>query len=198
MTLQPDPPARIPQLQSEQFTDEVRSFLGRWTGGIFQNATINPMLLTLAHHPALADAFSQFNVHLLSTSTLPVRQRQIAIMRTAWISKSAYLWSSHLRTSSNCGLEPGVFERIKNGAADPYFTPFERAIISATDELVTDKKVSEAHWQALASEWSIQQLLDFLFTVGCYAALAGVTRSIGIQRADNLLALADQYGAPVE
>ena len=196
MTLPPDPPARIPPLPPDQFDDDVRSFLGRWTGGIFQNAGVNPTLLTFANHPRLADAFSQFNVHLLSASTLPVRQRQIAILRTAWVCKAVYMWSSHLRTSMNCGLEPGIFSPIQVGAGDPYFSAFERTVIRATEDLVSDRKVSDANWQALKAEWNNQQMLDFLFTVGCYVALAGVMRSTGVQRAQNLLELAAQYGAP--
>jgi 4-carboxymuconolactone decarboxylase len=183
-------------LRPEEFTDEVRAFLSRWTGGIFRNADVNPTLLTFAHHPQLAGVFSPFNIHLLSTSTLPVRQRQIAIMRTAWICKATYMWSSHLRTSLRCGLEPEVFRPIQVGASDPYFTAFERTIIRATEELVSDRKVGDASWQALAAEWNHRQMLDFLFTVGCYVAVAGVMRSTGVEREPELLELAAKYGAP--
>jgi len=174
----------------------VRSFLARWTGGIFRNVDTNPPLLTFARHPPLAAAFSQFNIHLLSTSTLPVRQRQIAIMRTAWICKATYMWSSHLRTSMRCGLEPDIFRPIQAGADDSYFTPFERTVIRATEELVNDRKVGDDSWRALCTEWSSPQMLDFLFTVGCYVTTAGVMRSTGVEREPELLQLAAQYGAP--
>jgi 4-carboxymuconolactone decarboxylase len=194
--LQPDPPARLPQLKQDEFTDEVRAFLSRWSGGIFRNVDVNPPLLTFAHHPQLAGVFSQFNIHLLSSSTLPVKQRQIAIMRTAWICKATYMWSSHLRTSIRCGLQPDMYRPIQVGASDPYFTEFERTIIRATEELVNDKRVGDTNWQALRAEWNNQQLLDFLFTVGCYVAVAGVMRSTGVEREPELLELAAQYGAP--
>ncbi len=194
--LEPDPPARLPPLRPDEFTDEVRAFLSRWTGGIFRNADVNPALLTFAHHPRLADAFSPFNIHLLSASTLPVRQRQIAIMRAAWICKATYMWSSHLRTSIHCGLPPEMFGPIQVGASDPWFTEFERTIIRATEELVNDRKVGDASWQALCAEWNNQQMLDLLFTVGCYVAVAGVMRSTGVERDPELLELAAKYGAP--
>jgi len=194
--LQPDPPARLPQLKQDEFTDEVRSFLSHWVGGIFRNADANPTLLTFAHHPHLANLFSQFNIHLLSSTTLPVKQRQIAIMRTAWICKATYMWSSHLRTSIRCGLEPDMFRPIQVGASDPYFTEFERTIIRATEELVNDKRVGDANWQALSAAWDKRQMLDFLFTVGCYVTVAGVMRSTGVEREPELLELAAKYGAP--
>lgn len=192
----PDPPPRMPPVRQEELTDDMRAFLKKWTGGIFNQADSNPVLLTFAHHPGLADLFSQFNIHLLSTSTLPVRLRQIAIMRTAWVCKATYMWSSHLNTSVRCGLEPALFRPIQAGADDPYFTRFERVVILATEDLISDRKIGDANWQELMQEWTNQQMLDFLFTVGAYVTVAGVMRSTGVQRNANLLALAAEYGAP--
>jgi 4-carboxymuconolactone decarboxylase len=192
----PDPPARMPPVRQDELTDDMRAFLQKWTGGIFQRADSNPVLLTLAHHPKLADLFSQFNIHLLSTNTLPVKQRQIAIMRAAWICKATYMWSSHLNTSVRCGLQPDMFRPIQVGADDPYFTAFERVVIRATEELVNERKISDLSWHALMTEWNNQQMLDFMFTVGAYVTLAGVMRSTEVQRNPDLLELAAEYGAP--
>jgi 4-carboxymuconolactone decarboxylase len=191
-----DPPPRLAPVESERLTDESRAFLERWTGGIFRRADSNPVLLTFAHHPKLAEVFSQFNIHLLSTTTLPVKLRQIAIMRTAWICKATYMWSSHLSTSVRSGLQPDMFDPIKVGAEDPYFTEFERTVIRATEDLLRDQKIGESNWNALAAQWNPQQLLDFMFTVGAYVTIAGVMRSAGVQRKPDLLELAQQYGAP--
>jgi alkylhydroperoxidase family enzyme len=192
----PDPPPRMPPVRQDEMTEEMRAFLQKWNGGIFRRADSNPVLLTFAHHPQLADVFSQLNIHLLSTSSLPVKQRQIAIMRLAWICKATYMWSSHLSTSIRCGLEPQMFRPIQVGADDPYFTDFERVVIRATEELVNDRKVGDVNWRALMDEWNNQQMLDFLFTVGAYVTVAGVMRSTGVQRNPDLLELAEKYGAP--
>lgn len=194
--VQPDPPARMPQVGPESFDAEVQSFFAQWTGGIFKDADKNPVLRTFANHPALANAFSPLNVHLLSANTLPVKLRQIAIMRTAWITKATYMWSSHLNTSVRCGLSPDMYAPIQRGADDPYFTPFESLVVRATDELVVDRELSDASWQGLSAEWDNKQMLDFLFTVGCYAMVAGVMRSTGAERLPDLLALAEKYGEP--
>jgi 4-carboxymuconolactone decarboxylase len=191
-----DPPARLPPVRDEEFTDETRAFLGQWVGGIFKDADRNPVLRTFAHHPVLANAFSPLNVHLLSTTTLPVKERQIAIMRTAWLTKATYMWSSHLNTSLRCGLSDDMYGPIQRGAQDPYFTEFERVVMRATDELVADRMVADDTWEALRAEWDERQMLDFLFTVGCYVMVAGVMRSTGAERQDDLLELAEKYGAP--
>jgi alkylhydroperoxidase family enzyme len=194
--IKPDPPARMPQIRDQDFTDETRAFFGKWTGGIFNNADRNPVLRTFAHHPDLANAFSPLNIHLLSRNTLPVKQRQIAIMRVAWITKATYMWSSHLNTSISCGLSDDMYGPIQRGADDPYFTPIEATVIRATEDLVNDRKISDANWNLLMAQWNEKQMLDFLFTVGCYVMVAGVMRSTGAERQDDLLELAEKYGAP--
>jgi 4-carboxymuconolactone decarboxylase len=194
--IESDPPARMPPVRDEELGAEARAFFAQWTGGIFKDADTNPVLRTFAHHPALAEAFSPLNVHLLSTNTLPVKLRQIAIMRTAWITGAVYMWSSHLNTSMRCGLSPDMFGPIQRGPEDPWFTPLEATVMRATDELVRDHRIGEASWQALMAEWDNRQMLDFLFTVGCYAMTAMVMKSTGAERQPDLLALAEQYGVP--
>ena len=194
--IQADPPARMPKVEPADYTDETRAFFDKWTTGIFQDGDTNPVLRTFAHHPKLADLFSQLNVHLLLTNTLPVKLRQIAIMRVAWITKTTYMWSSHLNTSRLVGLTDEMYRPLQVGASDPYFTEFERWVIRATEEMVEDRKISDASWAALMEEWTHQQMLDFMFTVGCYVAVAGVMRSTGAEREPDLLALAEKYGAP--
>lgn len=194
--LPPDPPARLPQIQPQDFSDEVKEMFARWTLGPFKDADKNPVLKTFIHAPKTADLFSQLNIHLLLTNSVPVRQRQIAIMRTAWLTKATYMWSSHLRTSMSFGLEPELYAPLQVGADDPYFTEFEKVIIRATEDLVADRKISEANWTALAAEWTSEQMLDFMFTVGAYVLVAGVMRSTGVEREPDLLELAAKYGAP--
>jgi alkylhydroperoxidase family enzyme len=186
----------MPELDPKAFSAEAREMFARWSSGGFKDSDQNPVLRTFAYHPKLADLFSQLNIHLLRTSSVPVRQRQIAIMRTAWLCQARYMWSSHLRTSLRAGLEPDLFAPLQVGAEDPYFTEFERGIIRATEDLVRDRLISDANWRALSAEWSNEQLLDFMFTVGAYVLTAGVMRSTGVAREPELLALAEKYGAP--
>ena len=85
--LPPDPPARMPPLTPEICTAEANDMFERWRSGAFRNSDQNPVLWTFAHNPKLADLFSALNVHLLSTGTLPVRERQIAIAEMIYPSR---------------------------------------------------------------------------------------------------------------
>jgi 4-carboxymuconolactone decarboxylase len=191
-----DPPARLVPLDGEAMTEEASVFLAKWTGDKFKDADKNPVLRTFARNPELADAFSTFNVHVLVASSLPLKLRQLAIMRTAWQTGAVYMWSSHLNFSLARDLPAAMFGPLQVGPEDPYFDEAERVVLRATDELVRDRKVSDATWPALNVLLDDKQVLDLLFLVGCYVMLAGAMRSLGIERTPDLIALAERHGAP--
>ena len=191
-----DPAARIPRIEPEQKTDDMREIIGLFAGPGRINVDENYVLNTFVHHPDLARHFLLFNRYLLMSSTLPVRLRQIAIMRVAWVKKARYVWSSHLRTSLRNGLSGEEFEPVKTGETSPYWNNEERIILRATDQAMENSDLDDATWQALMIFLDQRQVMDFLFTIGAYALLGMVCNSLRIEREDALLELAEKYGAP--
>jgi 4-carboxymuconolactone decarboxylase len=191
-----DQVARIPRIKAEDRTDEMREIINLFAGPGRINVDENYVLNTFAHHPELARHFLTFNRYLLMSSTLPVRLRQIAIMRVAWLKKAKYVWSSHLRTSLRNGFTGEEFEPVKIGERSQYWNDEERIILRATDQAMENSDVDDATWQALTTVLDQRQAMDFLFTVGAYALLGMVCNSLRIEREDALLELAEKYGAP--
>lgn len=184
------PPARIAQV--EQSDDAaVREVLA-----IFEAGVNNPVVKTFAQHPPLAAPFLRFNHYLLRGSTLPVRLRQIAILYLAWRKRCRYMWASHLRTSLRLGLVGEDFSAVQQGLASPHWTDDERLILRMVDELLYRGELGDESWAALRAVLSEQQIMDFLFTVGTYQALALVFNTLRIEREPELLALAQQHGSP--
>ncbi|BBY40933.1 carboxymuconolactone decarboxylase [Mycobacterium mantenii] len=141
-------------------------------------ADTNNALSTLAHHPALAKAFLRFNVHLLTSSTLPARIRELAILRVAHRRQSTYEWSHHVSMAKDEGITDDQIDAVKRGeAADP----FDRAVITAVDELEEKSQMSDQTWAALGERLNDQQRMDFIFTVGCYALLAMAFNTFGVE-----------------
>lgn len=186
-----DPPARIPQIGPEQDGDAVREVLA-----IFEAGANNPVVKTLAQHPALAKPFLTFNRYLLRGSSVPVRLRQLAILQVAWTRRVPYMWASHLRTSLRLGLAAEDFAAIPQGHDAPHWTAQERLILAAVDELRDAAELSDPTWAALSAVFDQRQMLDFLFVVGTYLSLALVFNSIRVEREPELLELAARFGSP--
>ena len=195
-TIKKDPPARIPRIAPEQKTEQMLDIISLFAGPGRINVDENHVLNTFVHHPPLAEHFLLFNRYLLMESSLPVRLRQIAIMRVTWLRGARYIWSSHLRTSLRNGLSGEEFEPAKIGSSSDYWNAEERVVLQATEQLTASGTLDDAHWAALTEFLDRQQIMDFLFTVGTYALLGQVCNAIGIEREDALLELAEQYGCP--
>jgi alkylhydroperoxidase family enzyme len=136
---------------------------------------------TFALHPALTQAFLTFNGHVLYATTLTERQREILVLRVAARRKSAYLWAQHLFLGRDGGLTDEEMARIAFGPDAPFFEPLETALIRCVDELVDDGVIGDDTWQVLAADLDAQQLLDVVFTVGCYNTVAWFFRSFDLE-----------------
>ena len=82
-------------------------------------------LSTFANHPALAKAFLRFNVHLLYSSTLPPRIRELAILRVAHRRDCTYEWTHHVTLAKEAGLRDDEIAAVRRGDAAG---EFERAV----------------------------------------------------------------------
>ncbi len=139
------------------------------------------VLGTLAHHPALTRAFNTFNGHVQFATTLSPRQRELLILRVAKLRHSEYEWAQHVVMAGDSGLSEREIARVANRPDAPEWSPLERAMLAAVDELVAAATVTDATWAALAAELDQQQLMDLVFTVGAYDTLAMAFRSFGVE-----------------
>jgi alkylhydroperoxidase family enzyme len=144
------------------------------------------VLGTLAHHPTLTHAYHTFNGHVLFTTTLSPRQRELLVLRVAAVRQATYEWRQHVVLAGDAGITGEEVEWIAEGPTAPGWSPIDRAMVSAVDELLDDALVADGTWEVLAAELDVEQLMDLVFTVGAYDLLAMAFRSFGIQLDDDL------------
>lgn len=168
---------RLPPLPADQWDEATHRALSA-----MRDPDANNALSTLAHHPALAKAFLRFNVHLLTSSTLPPRVRELAILRVAHCRECAYEWSHHVRMAKDEGITDGEIAAVRGAGEDAgHLDEFDRAVITAVDELEDKSGLSDETWAALGERLDDRQRMDFVFTVGCYATLAMAFNTFGVQ-----------------
>jgi alkylhydroperoxidase family enzyme len=141
----------------------------------------------LARHPALAQAFNTFNGHILFGTSLSPRQREMLVLRVAAVRQAAYEWRQHVVLAADAGLTPEEVAWVEEGPSAPGWSPLDAALMSAVDELVRSATVTDATWEVLAAELDVEQLMDLVFTVGAYDALAMAFRTFGVPLDDDLL-----------
>lgn len=140
---------------------------------------------TLARHPDLARRWMVFANHVLYKSTIPARERELAILRIGWLCGSEYEFGQHRVIGIDAGLTADEVERVKAGPGADW-TELERLVLAATDELHHDKVIADDTWVALAGHWSTEQLMDLVFTVGQYTLVSMALRTFGVPLDDFL------------
>jgi len=144
------------------------------------------VLGTMARHPALAQAFHTFNGHILFATTLSPRQRELLVLRVAWVRHADYEWTQHVVLARDAGLDDDDIARIAEGPEAPGWPALDQVMVRAVDELLSDAMIGDATWAVLAGELGDQELMDLIFTVGAYDVLAMMFRSLGVELDDDL------------
>lgn len=164
---------RVAPLADEQIDPEIRERFGK--------GPVLNIFRTLANHPALMKRWLVFGNHVLAKSTLPAREREIAILRIGWLCRAGYEWGQHVGIGKAAGLTDEEIARIAEGPDAAGWSSEDRALLRATDELHEDAFVSDATWAELSKNWNTQQLMDLVFTVGQYNLVSMALNTLGVQ-----------------
>ncbi len=147
------------------------------------------VLGTMAHHPSLAKAFMTFNAHVSGASTLPVRIRELAILRVSWLRYSEYEFVQHQILGRRAGLSDAEMTRVQQGPDAPGWDPVDADLLRAVDELNARARIEPATFDRLTVSFTAVQLMDLLFLIGCYDMLAMAINTFGIQLEPELVPL---------
>ena len=141
------------------------------------------LLGVLARLPALARAYFTFSGHLLHSTTLSTRQRELLVMRVAAVRRCESEWAQHVFLAEDAGLSDEEISRIAHGPDASLWSELEAAMLCAADELLLDGTISEPTWYVLSKELGDQQLLDLILTVGGYDTSAKVFEALQMETA---------------
>ncbi len=173
-------PPRIEPLSPEEFTPEVREFTDNLQRvvGLSPDGKVPEFLATMLRYPALNSAHIGLALVLMK-GTLSDRDRELIILRNAWLCQAPYEWNAHVVTAKRLTAMPSEdIERITIGSAAPEWDEDERAILKAVEELHADAMISDATWATLSKRLSYEQLLELPILVGQYCGVAFLQNSI--------------------
>ncbi|MCE2557171.1 MAG: carboxymuconolactone decarboxylase family protein [Acidobacteria bacterium] len=144
------------------------------------------LIRTLSHHPPLMEAWGPFGGYILRGSTLPDRDREMVILRTAWLNGAEYEWGHHSRAAKAAGMTAEEVRNVAVGENAGPWSSFERYLLRAATELHRNSAISERTWAFLKARYSDQQMIDLIFTVGQYRMVSMALRSIGVELDEGL------------
>lgn len=120
----------------------------------------------------------------LYDGVIPVRERELAILRCGWLCRAPYEWGEHVRIGLRSGVTSEEIERATQGSSAPGWSEHDAAIVRGVEELIADAALTDQTWANLAKSWTEEQLIEFLYLVGQYVAIAYVQNTLRVPLAD--------------
>ena len=133
----------------------------------------------------------EYTTYFVDKYTIPFRDKEILILRTAWLSRGDYIWGRHYVRGKESGLTDEEIERITEGPGAAGWDDFDATLLRATDELHTSRFVSDATWNALSARYTEDQVREVVLIVGDYTQLAMFQNSLGAQLPEGYEGLPD-------
>jgi alkylhydroperoxidase family enzyme len=113
-------------------------------------------------------------------STLPGRERELLILRTAYRCNCLYEWQQHLTIARQNGVHDDEIERISLQSFARW-SEKDRLLLRAVDEMCELFEVSSPTWDELTRYWNQRSMMDIVFIVGLYVQTAIALKSLGVQ-----------------
>lgn len=134
-----------------------------------------------ARRPALARGLAGWGRYYLSReSSLSLRQRELVIDRVVALCGADYEWGVHVAAyAARVELSQVQLASLAHGSADdPCWSPADRAVIAAVDELHRTCDLSDQTWDLVVGHLGEDATLDLVLVAGWYHAISFATRAL--------------------
>jgi 4-carboxymuconolactone decarboxylase len=167
---------RLPALPEP--TDEITAEVFR----TFQEEGRQPIALyrALAHSPRMLRAYSGLARALRYEAETPRELRELAILRTAQLTGSAYEWAHHRAMAATAGVPEEQVREIAGWPSSSAFDERERAVLRCVDEMdglaLSDDAVGD-----LGRLLGASGTVEIVLLVAFYQAVARLIQAFGLE-----------------
>jgi alkylhydroperoxidase family enzyme len=138
--------------------------------------------LTLGHAGKIFYARQMLTYALRFDAVTPRRLRELAIMRTAQITNSAYEFGQHVPIARACGYSQSQIDQLADWQGSSSFDTRERALLAYVDQVVgRNGEVDDEVFDALARAFSAREIVELTVTTTQYVTTSMITRSLRIK-----------------
>jgi alkylhydroperoxidase family enzyme len=129
------------------------------------------------HSPNVASALHGMLHHLLFESAFDARRRELIIMRLGWTTGSVYEWTQHWRVAGLLGVDLDDVLAVREWRTSERFDATDRALLAATDEVLTSGSITEQTWAACAALLDDASLVELVAIIANWRLFATILLS---------------------
>jgi 4-carboxymuconolactone decarboxylase len=144
---------------SPRLAEEIRKRTGPDRGNVWK---------MLMWSPGMAEAMIDFNDVVRYKISLSDSLRELIILRVGHLCDAPYEIHHHERISREIGMSEELIAAPKIGASAAGLDATQRLALSITDDLVKDRRVSDANFPSAIKVFGENGLQEILMLAGCY------------------------------
>jgi 4-carboxymuconolactone decarboxylase len=186
-------PPRLPPLPPEERTERQQELLDEISmvvvDGVRKPREDKVALEILIRHAELYKAHMEVAKKYLSDCEMDIRDRELAILRIAWLSRAPFEWGSHVKIGKRNGITSEEIERLIEGSSAPGWSKRDRAIIRAVEELHSDSMITDDTWSDLQDVYNDKKLIEVVILAGQYKTVAYYQNSFRLPLPEGNLGL---------
>jgi alkylhydroperoxidase family enzyme len=178
---------RLPYREPSDLPAELQHAVGRQN---FQRA--------YAHSPRAALLQRALHGYLREESRLDRRLRELAIVQVGYAAPCAYAYAHHLKAAVEAGVSDADLRAVADESAGraTHLEPLARAVLRAARELTAGYAVGADTFAALQRGLDNEELMDLLYTIACYTAMAKLLLSLEVDLEERYLPYLERF--PIE
>ena len=157
--------ALLPYADESKVPEKTREILNR--GRVKMNVA-----RMIANSDAAFYPFSMLGNSLLTRSKLDARLRELAILRTAKVSKSVYEWTQHVPIAKAAGVTDEQVNAIENWEGARCFSDIDRLVLKFTDQVARNVKGERATIEALQRHMGTTEIVELVMSIGFWGMVA--------------------------
>ena len=163
--------ARIPLVTREQVADKEKPAYDAFIAGRAGRANIGPYSL-LAHMPEMAQKLDALRLYLRDEASLSQKLQEIVMISVAREMGCAFIWYAHAAAARKAGVRDDIVDNIREKRPLTNLDPDEQAVVDFTRELLQNRKVSRATFDAATARFGQRGVMTLTNLIACYAVLA--------------------------
>jgi alkylhydroperoxidase family enzyme len=183
---------RLPVLSQEE------ALLAAERIGIDAKYLTQPIWLMLLARPKYAKALYSVLTDLLFRSTVPVRLRELLIMRTGWNTAAEFEWSQHWSVAERAGVDMQAVLAVRNWHSSDVFDASERAALAAADDVVENGAITSETWRELGRHYDESELLEITGVIATWHYVSVLVRSLQVPLDDGMTSWPPDGEAPTD
>jgi alkylhydroperoxidase family enzyme len=127
---------------------------------------------------------------------LDPKLRELVILRTAIVGDSKFEFSQHMKVARMVGIPEEKLTAIKGWKTNNLFSPAERAVMAATDEILSLNRVEDETFAALQQHLSDPEILELFVVSGTWRMHGLIVRALHLEYDNDTTARLKEVPAP--